>query len=430
MKILRSIFEMQLRIKVKKKGSMNSRKVLIILLGIVIALAAVAVETMAQSHEGFIYGKVHTDRTTYTGPIRWGNEEVFWSDLFNAAKVNNDYVKLIPKDNSDSEWWSSYNWSFSSIWENKETAHQFTCQFGNIKEITPLRQGRITLKLKNGGELQLDGEGYNDIGANVQLLDEELGTVSVSWEKIRRIEFLPTPTKLDQLFGTPLYGTVEGMRREKYTGFIIWDNDERLNNDKLDGDTDDGDVAIRFADITSIAKSGNGSDVRLKSGRQLYLNGSNDVNSGNRGVIVISPEIGMIKFSWRAFKQVTFSTPPHSGQAYNAYVAPKPLQGTVSLLDEDNVTGRIIYDIDEVLDFEIVEGKENDIEYSIPFTNIKKITPKNSDYSLLELASGQTLFLGSMRDVSENNSGLLVFVKGKKDPVYIAWRKVNEITFQ
>jgi hypothetical protein len=170
--------------------------------------------------------------------------------------------------------------------------------------------------------------------------------------------------------------------------------------------------------------------VRLKSGRQLHLSGSNDVNSGNRGVIVVSPEIGIIKFSWKAFRQVTFSTPPHSGQAYNTFASPKPLQGTVSLLDDDNVTGRIIYDIDEVLDFEIVEGKENDIEYSIPFTNIKKITPKNSDYSLLELTSSQTLFLGSMRDVSEDNSGILVFVKGKKDPVYIAWRKVNEISFQ
>jgi hypothetical protein len=121
---------------------------------------------------------------------------------------------------------------------------------------------------------------------------------------------------------------------------------------------------------------------------------------------------------------------PHSGQAYNSFTSPKPLVGSVTVLEGADVTGRIIYDIDEVLDFEIVEGNENDIEYSIPLKNIRKITPKNSDYSQLELTSGQTLFLGNTRDVSEGNSGVLVFEKGKKDPVYIAWRKINEIIFQ
>jgi hypothetical protein len=37
--------------------------------------------------------------------------------------------------------------------------------------------------------------------------------------------------------------------------------------------------------------------------------------------------------------------------------------------------------------------------------------------------------LGGMRDVSEDNSGLLIFPKGKKDPVHIAWKKINEIIF-
>jgi hypothetical protein len=409
---------------------MSSKKRLIILLGIVTALLAIALESKSQSHEGYIYGKVYTDRTTYTGPMRWGNEEVFWSDLFNAAKSNNDYAKLVPKEASDSEWWSNYNWSFSSIWEDKETAHQFTCQFGNLKEIIPISRSRIKVKLKNGGELQLNGDGYNDVESNIQLLDEELGTISVAWERVKRIEFLPTPVKLNQVFGTPLYGTVEGLRREKYTGFIIWDNDERLGSDKLDGDNDDGDVSIKFSDITSIAKSGSGCNVRLKSSRELYLTGSNDVNNGNRGVIVVTPDMGMIKFSWKAFKQLTFLQAPHSGQAYNTFTSPKPLVGSVTVLEGADVTGRIIYDVDEVLDFEIVEGNENDIEYSIPLKNIKKITPKNSDYSQLELISGQTLFLGNTRDVSEGNSGVLVFEKGKKDPVYIAWRKINEIIFQ
>ena len=46
--------------------------------------------------EGFIYGKVTTeDGDTYEGPLRWGKEEVYWTDMFNASKKENknlDYL--------------------------------------------------------------------------------------------------------------------------------------------------------------------------------------------------------------------------------------------------------------------------------------------------------------------------------------------------
>lgn len=408
---------------------MSGFKKLMLVAGIAVALAALALESPAQSVEGYIYGKVYTDRTTYIGPIRWGGEETFWTDLFNGAKRNNDYAKLIPRSKEKDDWWSTYDWTFRSIWEDKGTSHQFTCQFGNIKEIVNTGRSYVILKLKNGGELQVDGEGYNDIGGKVQVLDAELGTMSISWDRIERVEFLPTPQKLDLVFGQPLYGTVEGGRREKYTGFIVWDNDERLSSDKLDGDDDGEDVSFRFSEIEAIEKSDDGSEVKLKSGGTIFLDNSNDVNSGNRGVLVASPEYGVIEFSWRAFRKVTFSPPPGSGPSYNDFPTPQPMHATVSLLDGEDVSGRVIYDVDEAIDFEMVEGKENDIEYSIPLRNIKRITPKNFDYSLIELRSGKTILLGGTRDVSDENSGLLMFVKGKKDPVHIAWKRINEITF-
>jgi hypothetical protein len=396
----------------------------ILVIGILVAMLALALQGVAQSQAGYMYAKVHTKRTTYTGPIRWGADEVFWSDLFNASKGKNEYAKFIPREEERRD----FNWLFSSIWEDQVTTHQFTCQFGNIKEIVPTGDD-IYLKLKNGLELELEGEGYTDIGGKVQVLDEEIGVVNINWENVDRIEFLPAPNKLEQVFGLPLYGTVEGVRNEKFTGFILWDNDERVLSDKLDGDGRDGDVSIKFSDIASIAKAGDGSEVTLKSGRSLFLRGSNDVNSENRGVWVVDPDYGIIKFSWKAFRQVTFSQAPGSGLGYDQYATPKPMQATVSLLGGKDVFGQIIYDVDEKFDFELIEGRENDIEYSIPLRNIKRITPKNFDYSLLELVSGKTLLLGGMRDVSEDNSGLLVFTKEKKDPVYIPWKKVNEIVF-
>lgn len=405
----------------------SGEKTLVIVAGLLVAMLATAVVSPAQSHEGFIYGKVYTSRNTYTGAIRWGSEEVFWSDLFNAAKADNNYEKLVPEKKSNQESWFDYNWNFGSIWENS-TTHQFTCQFGNIKEMIMSRRGNVTLKLKNGGEIEVEDDG-NDIGEPIKILDNELGELSIDWGNINRIEFLPTPKRLEQTFGAPLYGTVEGTRREKYTGFIVWDNDERVSTDKLDGDSDDGDVSIRMGDIVSIERRGRGSQVVTKSGRDVYLTGSNDVNSGNRGVMVVIPEIGVISFSWEAFRKVTFTTPPNSGQAFDDYKAPKFMMGTVSPFDGRDVKGRIIYDIDEALDFEIIEGEENGIKYHIPLRNIRKITPRNSDYSDVELVSGQRLLLGDGRDVGDGNAGLLVFVQGRKDPVYIRWRQVDHITF-
>ena len=400
-------------------------RVVLIIAGILVAFMALAFETHAQSHEGFIYGKVYTNRSTYTGPIRWGKEEVLWTDLFNAAKTDHSFDRLVPEKKSDS--WGDYDWNISSIWENN-TTHQFTCQFGNMKEMRMVSDDEVVIKLKNGGEIRVEDDG-NDIGEKVQVMDPELGIINVDWDNIERIEFLPTPAKINQTFGMPLYGTVEGVRKEKYTGFIVWDNDERLATDKLDGDSEDGDVSVEFKDITSIERRGRGSFVTTRTGRELYLTGSNDVDEDNRGIMVVSPEVGVIKFTWNAFHKLTFATPKTTGPAYNDFASPNLVTGSVSRLDGNDVSGQIVYDIDETIDFEIIEGIENDIEYMIPLKNIRSIMPKNSDFSQVTLRSGRSFLLGDGRDVNVRNAGVLVFQKGKKDPVYIAWRRINEITF-
>jgi hypothetical protein len=286
----------------------------------------------------------------------------------------------------------------------------------------------VIIKLKNGGEIRVEDDG-NDIGEKVQVMDPELGVINIDWENIDRIEFLPTPARLNQVFGMPLYGTVEGVRKEKYTGFIVWDNDERLTTDKLDGDSDDGDVSIMFNEINTIEKRGRGTSVTTRSGRELYLTGSNDVNEDNRGILVVTPGVGVIKFSWDAFRKLTLASPKTTGPSYDDFAPPKLVTGTVSRLDGGDVSGQIVFDIDETIDFEFIEGIENYIDYMIPMKNIRSITPKNYDYSQVDLVSGQSLLLGEGRDVSGKNAGLLVFQKGKKDPVYVSWRRINQITF-
>jgi hypothetical protein len=401
----------------------------IIVTGAGIALLAFIAECSGQSHEGFMYGTVYLKDKTYTGALRWGNEEVLWTDFFNAEKSSDQYQKMVPEKKDDEDSWFSQDWSFGSIWENKVVAHKFSCQFGNLTTLTRMSGNRLELKFKNGGKLVVDGDGYNDVGGKIQVIDPELGTVSLSWDRISKIEFVSTPSRLEGIYGMPLFGTVEGARKEKITGYIVWDDDERLSTDRLDGDDDDGDVSVKFGDVASIEKEGRGSQVVLRSGKSLYLTNSNDVNDENRGVLVVVPDIGVIRFSWESFRKVTFTEPSKKPQTYNQFTTPLPLKGKVSRLDGDDLSGRIIYDIDETLDIEVLEGKENDIEYIIPMRNIRKITPKNYEFSSIELRNGESLLLGEGQDVSTRNGGVLVFVKGMKEPEYVRWKKINEITF-
>lgn len=406
------------------------KRIILLIAGIAIAVLVLATQSMAQSSSGFLYGKIYTNTNTYEGQIRWGDEEAYWIDFFNAAKKSTSgYEKLKSNDSKENENWLAFDWDILSIWENKATLHQFGCQFGDIKSLEILNKSNVRLRFKNGMQIEVNGDGYNDIDTKIQVLDKDLGWTSLNWDKVRKVEFSSIPVGTSILATQPLYGTVETNRKEKFTGFIQWDHDERVGSDKLDGDSNDGKIAVAFSEITSIEKRGGGSDVTFKSGKQLYLTGSNDVDSDNRGIIVLQPGKGMIDIPWSSFRKVTFEKAPDSGPTYESFASPKPLVGKVLLFDANEVSGTMIFDLDETLDVETLEGKDNDIEYTIPFRNIKSIKPKNSEYSIVELKNGETLLLGEGRDVSEKNDGIIILIKGKKEPQHLRWRNIEQIIF-
>ena len=390
----------------------------------------------AQSDTGFIYGKVTTiDNTTYTGAIRWGKEEVFWFDMFNSSKPRNKNLKYLSAEDRDHlnrnrENWSS-RWSNVVIntrwnWNSKHT-HSFACNFGDIDYLEITGRDRVELRLKNGEILDLKG-GSNDIGTKIKVYDEDLGVVELNWDRVERVNFMDTPRKLSNKFGEPLYGTVETDYGD-FSGYIQWDHDERVSTDKLDGDNRDGDMSIEFGKIKSIERDGRGSNVILKSGRDFYLTGSNDVNGENRGIIVNMPGEGRVDIEWRDFRKVTFTNGnKDSGPAYASYKTPNKLNGTVKTVGGSTLSGAIIYDLDEEYDLEILQGKEDEMEYLIPFREIKRIYPKNFSYTYVELKSGKKVLLTDSQDVTEDNDGVLVF-NGKGDPTYIPWDDVDEIVF-
>lgn len=405
--------------------------------------ALVAFSANAQD-EGFIYGKVYTiDNKVYEGPIRWGKEEVYWTDIFNAGKERNQNLRYLSSrdrdklDDRQSVWtnWNNGNWyRWFGNWGDRRNdydndyEHQFACQFGEIKAIIPSGRKYVDLEMQNGDKVSLKGEGYNDVGEEIRIMDPEMGDLDMDWGRIRKIEFMKTPKTLSNRFGKPLYGKVEAFG-ETFTGYIQWDHDERLSTDKLDGDADDGNISLEFSKIVSIERRGGRSIVKLKSGRELTMEGSNDVDNGNRGVIIMNKDMIAVDVPWREFDKVTFTEPSGSLASYDQFTAQKPLSGSVVTKDGKSLTGKIVFDLDEESTYELLQGKQGDFEVITPFRDIKRVEPISDYRCRIELKSGKNITLEDAQDVNERNQGVLVFANAKSDPVYILWEDVKSIDF-
>ena len=395
--------------------------------------------TVAQgSSEGWIYGKVTTwDGDTYQGQLRWGKEEAFWTDMFNVSKTENDNLNYLDdkiKDRiAESRGWNDGNgwgnWVSRKInhYTEYNYTHQFSVQFGDIQKIKRKNSSKVFVTMRDGKTLKLDGDGYNDVGTKVRVYDKEIGKIELSWSDVEEVEFMATPTGWKSEIGEPLYGKVESWTGN-YEGYIIWDKDERVTSDKLDGETRDADMSIEFGNIKSIKQRGNSSEVTLKSGRSYRMGDSNDVDNGNRGVVVVMPGKGRVVIEWDDFDEVTFTDAPTVDLlTYNSFAKPEKIYGTVNTQDGKSYTGNIVYDLDEAYTYEILNGQKRDTEFEIPFRSIRKIQPRGGDEALVELKSGEKYELEDSQDVNERNTGILVFDKGDNDPIYIFWEDVKLI---
>jgi hypothetical protein len=399
---------------------------------IILAFLALTNLNVKAQDEGFIYGKIKTiDGNSYTGQMRWGDRgEAFWTDHFNGTKEDNENYRYLSREDRneirerqrDNRGWSYFNISWGR--DDWETTHEFRTEFGNISKIDIGRRSEVELTLRNGDRIMVK-DGSDDFGTTITIMDQELGKTKLNWSRIESIEFMNTPSKIANGIGDPLYGTVT-YYGGKITGWIQWDHDERYSTNVLDGDTRDGDMKIEFGNIKSIEKDGSGSNVVTTSGREIYLRGSNDVNGENNGIIV-STDFGRVDISWKEFRSVAFTNAPNSGKAYSDFTVNK-LSGTVETMNGEKLTGRIIFDLDEEYNFEIIQGEDDGIEYFIPIANIKSFAPRNYDNATIVLKNGTEIMLGEGRDVSEENEGVLVF-SGAGDPVYVSYAKIKSITF-
>ncbi len=400
-------------------------------LGWLSAASASATTAPVQDSRGFLYGRITTrSASVYEGRLRWNEEEAFWGDFFNADKENLPYLKQVPrKERRRRESIEIFGMPIGISWGDLHEGRQFVARFGDLRRIEVGRGNDATVVLKSGARYEVSG-GSNDVeaGTEISVWDRGAGEIRVRWREIRTVEFLPTPANL----AVPVFrlrGTVH-TEDGTFRGYIQWDQDECLSSDELDGNTNDGEVSLRMGEIRSIERrSRNSSKVVLRDGRTLVLHGTNDVDSSNRGIYVSDSRFGRALVTWDAFRRVDFDPPGDSGPAYADFRPGRPLFGKVTT-GRGTYRGRLVYDADETETLEFLDGRRRDVEYSIPFARIAFLLPERTNSSRVILTNGQELKLEDTVDVGRDNTGVLVFERGRDKPRYIRWEDVRRIDFE
>ncbi len=389
------------------------------------------------ANRSLLYGKIYlTDGEVLEGFIRWDKNETSWCDILDGNKDlertrSREYREQ--KERTGGKRIEIFGLTIYSeddnVFINYSNEAQSGIRMGHIRTLKPVGNNEVLLELKSGLEVELTG-GSGDIGTdNREILvdDNDEGMIELEWDNIDRIEFKETPS-MDQTFGKKLYGTVFTRRGEEFSGFICWDKDEAFTKDILDGREDHRKRKIEFGQIESIERiTSRAALVVLKNGSRVRLEDSNDIDSGNRGIVISDPNLGAITVDWDEFDMIEFKEPPMA-LTYDDFDGGKSLRGEVLTVDGEKYKGQIKWDDDEKYTWEILDGEYKRIDFDIEFGFIESIEHASSRGSLVTLKDGRTFRLRNSNDVDANNKGIIV--TNGDDEIIIDWEDFDMIKFQ
>lgn len=147
--------------------------------------------------------------------------------------------------------------------------------------------------LRDGRELILSGTNdVNDENRGICVEDVRYGRVQIPWQRFTRATFEEVdgtgPEYGDFKAGSALRGKLTDRDGNTYQGQIIYDMDESRTWELLNGNVDDVEYSIPMGLIAALEPRGqSATNLRLKNGESLVLDGAADVNQENFGVLVI-----------------------------------------------------------------------------------------------------------------------------------------------
>jgi hypothetical protein len=280
------------------------------------------------------------------------------------------------------------------------------------------------VELKDGNRIEISDD--DDMPDDIIIYDRNRGTERIRLRDIKQIHFSPTPSRLPDKHGDPIYGTVY-VEGDSFTGYLIW-NDECCLTDYLSGESNNRTERFPYGDIRSVENLKKDFRVILKDGDEKNLCCTDDLNKGQLTVIIKTGETGHIEIPMRDIRRVTFEDPPVPGPVNGDFSEVYRISGRIVTNDNNSLRGRLIYDLDEAFTCELLDGESNDREYRIPFNLIREIRPVNRDITEVTLRNGSMLNLSGHRDVNSRNNGCLV-ENPRGDFIYIPWEEIQEIRF-
>jgi hypothetical protein len=245
------------------------------------------------------------------------------------------------------------------------------------------------------------------------------------------IEFAECDPDLITSPETRLYGEVETRRGDKYKGFVTWDVDELFYSDILDGEQKHRKRKIPFGKIKSIERRSSSSTwVHLRDGDKLTLSGTNDVNSGNRGIVVLDPEFGRVTIRWDDFDRLELLD---GGEkyllTYDQFENPGRLYGIAYDEDGKSYEGFIRWDDDETYTWELLDGEYRGAEIDVEFAQIAEIEKVSSRACRVTTKSGNRFKLSGSNDVNDENKGIFVTTEDG-DEVELDWYDFDKVVFK
>ncbi len=200
---------------------------------------------------------------------------------------------------------------------------------------------------------------------------------------------------------------------------ITWDEDDQA-------DPPTTRAALRFAHLAAIERvDARNAVAELRDGTRIELrSGSTDLGRGMRELEVLDREGEDHSFRWSEIERVDFFPGPAGGAGFGAR-----LHGTVTTWADETFTGDIAWDLDEVLESDILDGRaRGDDRDAFPFSEIAAIEWDSERSARVLLRSGETLVVRGTNDVNRENRGIEV-----SDPSFgraiVHWEDFRSVRF-
>ncbi len=393
------------------------------------SVLAIASDLYAQ--QGRICGVVQTrDGETFEGPIRWDKNEAFWDDMLDATKKREGrYGEGRRRERHISIFGLKITWD-EDRGNDKATSG---IQFGYIKTLERRSRNRAILELKDGERITFYGSG-TDVGSGVREIlidDPREGEVELDWDDLDMIEFAECDPEKITRPETRLYGEVETRRGDKFKGFICWDMDELFYSDILDGEERHRNRKIPFGKIEAIERrSSSSARVYLRNGDKMKLSGTNDVDNGNRGIVILDRDFGRVVVEWDDFDRLEFLDGGDKYlPRYDDFEKTRPLYGVLYDEDGDSYEGFIRWDDDETYSWELLDGEYRGVEVDVEFAQIAKIEKVSSRSCRVTTKSGNSFKLSGTNDVNNDNKGIFVTTEDG-ERIELDWYDFDKVIFK